>query len=159
MTDPSVTPDAGYDYADVMRRVDDERRQLAVLRDANKIVLFEALERASIARVRVSFDGGGDSGQIETIDADDREGRQVPLPDEIVSYLGRGYGDDPVQVHTQTVPETVEAMVYDCLAETHPGWENNDGADGNFTFDVATRTITLEHNQRFTDITSYEHEF
>ena len=159
MTDPSVIPDAGYDHADVMRRFEIERRQLADLRDTNKGVLFDALERALITTVRVTFDGGGDSGQIETIEADDREGRQLRLPDETVSYLHRGYGDDPVREEPQTVREAVEAMVYACLGEAHPGWENNDGADGDFTFDVATRTITLAHNQRFLDITSYEHAF
>lgn len=159
MTDPSVTRAAGYDHAAVMRRFEDERRQLAELRDTKKGILFDALERASIACVRVSFDGGGDSGQIETIDADDPGGCQVPLPDETVPYLHRGYGDDAVRTDVRTVQEAVEAMVYACLEETHPGWENNDGADGNVTFDVATRTITLEHNQRFLDITSYEHEF
>ncbi len=109
--------------------------------------------------MKVTFDGGGDSGQIETIDAEDRTDRPVPLPEGTVSYLHQGYGDGPVRADAQTVRETVEAMVYDCLGATHPGWENNDGADGDFTFDVATRTITLEHNQRYMDTTSYEHQF
>ena len=31
---------------------------------------------------------------------------------------------------------------------THDGWENSDGAYGDFTFDVAERTITLDYNER-----------
>ena len=33
-------------------------------------------------------------------------------------------------------------------AKTHGGWENNDGAYGEYTFDVAERTITLDYNER-----------
>ena len=38
------------------------------------------------------------------------------------------------------------------LEQEQGGWENNDGAFGEFTFDVAERTIELEFNGRFTDI-------
>jgi hypothetical protein len=34
--------------------------------------------------------------------------------------------------------------------DTHCGWENNDGAYGDFIFDVAKRTITLDFNERYT---------
>jgi hypothetical protein len=39
------------------------------------------------------------------------------------------------------------------------GWENNDGAFGTFVFDVADRTITLEHNERYTEVNITSHEF
>ncbi len=32
---------------------------------------------------------------------------------------------------------------------THDGWENSDGAHGDFTFDVGERTITLDYNERY----------
>ena len=38
------------------------------------------------------------------------------------------------------------------LEQTHGGWENNDGAYGEFTFDVAERTIKLDFNERISDI-------
>ncbi|KEZ19420.1 hypothetical protein CP98_01941 [Sphingobium yanoikuyae] len=40
-------------------------------------------------------------------------------------------------------------MAYDLLKEKHDGWENSDGAYGEFTFDVAAQTITLDYNERF----------
>ena len=42
---------------------------------------------------------------------------------------------------------------------THDGWENGDGAYGEFTFDTTTRSITLAYNERFTDSIYSEHEF
>jgi ParB family transcriptional regulator, chromosome partitioning protein len=45
------------------------------------------------------------------------------------------------------------------LEETHGGWENNDGAYGEFTFDVANRTITLAYNERHMESDYSEHVF
>ena len=52
-----------------------------------------------------------------------------------------------------TLLAVVEEMAYDYLADTHRGWENDDGAYGEFCFDAAARTIHLDFNERFT---SYE---
>lgn len=53
----------------------------------------------------------------------------------------------------------IERLVYDLLTDTHCGWENNDGAYGDFTFDVAERTITLDHNERYTASEYSQHVF
>jgi hypothetical protein len=50
-------------------------------------------------------------------------------------------------------------MVYDFLDRTHAGWENNDGADGEFVFDVASRTVTLDYNERYTASNNFNYEF
>lgn len=146
-------------YAQVMQTYEAEARRRAELRGENKIDLFNALEAAGIARVIVEFDGYGDSGQIESIQADDLQGRRVAMPAETIAYRRQDRGQDLAQTNGHTLYDAVEAMAYACLAETHPGWENNDGADGSFIFETKTRTIHLEHNQRYTDTTTYEHEF
>ena len=53
----------------------------------------------------------------------------------------------------------VECLAYDVLERTHGGWENNDGAYGDITFDVAERTITLDYNERYTASENYTHSF
>ena len=58
-----------------------------------------------------------------------------------------------------SVDEAVEQLAYDFLSETHGGWENNGGAYGEFTFDVAEGTITLDYNERYTATEFYSHEF
>lgn len=55
--------------------------------------------------------------------------------------------------------EIIEDVCYAALSETHGGWENNDGAYGDFTFDVPHRTITLEFNERYTATDYYEHSW
>lgn len=55
--------------------------------------------------------------------------------------------------------EAIEQMAYELLGQTHGGWENNAGAYGEFIFDVAADTITLEFNMRVEDTEFFEHTF
>jgi hypothetical protein len=57
------------------------------------------------------------------------------------------------------VSDAVEALVYALLEETHGGWENNEGAYGEFTFNVTERTITLDYNERYEDSHYTQHNF
>ena len=50
-------------------------------------------------------------------------------------------------------------LAYDFLEEVHDGWENEDGAYGEFVFDVGERTIRLEYNERVMTTSYSEHEF
>ena len=128
------------------------------LRPANKAALFDALAAAGVTQVVVAFDGYGDSGQVEGIDtlAGDRT---VELPAAAITICSPVWGTDEIRRNTMSVHAAIEQFVYDLLAETHGGWENNDGAFGEFTFDVATRSISLDYNERFTSSEYYSHEF
>jgi hypothetical protein len=57
------------------------------------------------------------------------------------------------------LPEAVEVLCYGYLEQEHDGWENNDGAYGEFCFDVHERTIALELHVRYTDTHSSDHTF
>ena len=54
--------------ADIMTQIALENTARANLRPANKAAVFAALAGAGIAAVNVTFDGCGDSGQIESIE-------------------------------------------------------------------------------------------
>ncbi|MGH6740433.1 MAG: DUF6878 family protein, partial [Bradyrhizobium sp.] len=58
-----------------------------------------------------------------------------------------------------SIADVIERLVYDLLTDTHCGWENNDGAYGDFIFDVAERTITLDYNERYTESNYTQHIF
>lgn len=133
-------------------------RLQAELLPANKKVIFDALASAGIVSVVVTFDGCGDSGQIESIDTRDVAG-DVSLPNVTVDIGSPSYADDSVDRQTLPLADAIENMTYDLLNSTHGGWENNDGAYGEFTFDVAARVIPLEHNDRYVAVESYSHEF
>ena len=69
MTEPNTTPTPSFDVAawEVERRAHEAAQ--AAIRPVNKSALFSVLSAAGITSVDVSFDGYGDSGQIESIDA------------------------------------------------------------------------------------------
>ncbi len=48
--------------------------------------------------------------------------------------------------------EAIERLAYE-------GWENNEGAYGNFLFDVTERTITLNYNERIETSEYSQHVF
>ena len=114
---------------------------------ANKTTLFDALAAAGITTVTVNFDGCGDSGQIEMIEA--KAGDDViPLPTVQIEIASAVWGSATIDRQTRPLEEAIEILVYDVLNQKHGGWENNDGAYGEYTFDVAERTITLDYNER-----------
>ena len=73
---PTFSPD----YAAYLAREAERDRLDAELLPANKATLFDALAAAGIVIVVVVFDGYGDSGQIDAIEARDLQG-EVALPD------------------------------------------------------------------------------
>ena len=158
MTQPNTTPVPSFDFT----AWEAERHALeaaqAAIRPANKTALFAVLSAAGITSVDVTFDGYGDSGQIESIDAKADRADTV-LPDVTVTLAIIGWRDTDPTERTLPIREAIEHFAYDCLAQTHGGWENNEGAFGTFLFDVAKQSITLDYNQRFEDIESFEHAF
>lgn len=122
---------------------------------ANKSELFPLLDAAGITTVVVAFDGEGDSGQIESVRAFAGD-QPRELPTRIAAIRQVSWPD---QTHTENLAlrEAIEALCYGYLEQEHDGWENNDGALGEFVLDVPTRTVTLEFNARVVD-SVYSHQ-
>lgn len=125
----------------------------------NKAVLFDALVQVGIKSVLVEFDGYGDSGQIENISAHAGQDVAVNLPNLNIVIARVEYGSHEIVRRTMSVKDAIEHLAYGFLEQTHGGWENNAGAYGDFHFDVADRTITLNYNERFEDSEYTEHVF
>jgi len=134
--------------------------QFETLRPANQTAIFDALAAASAVTLVVHFDGYGDSGQIESITVTGTDG-EIVLPEINIAYASPGRADDGDAISQTSLPisEAIETLCYDLLRQTHAGWENNDGAFGDFIFDVTARTISLDHNDRYTAIESYAHQW
>ena len=99
------------------------------------------LKNCGVVRVDIQYDGCGDSGQIEGI-------RYLNGEDEAIHPIGQ----------IDFTEDGILDLFYDLLEVRHPGWENNDGAFGEFAWDLAADTLTHTHNSRFTDYDTEEHE-
>ena len=124
----------------------------------NKVTLFSALERAGVTKIVITFDGYGDSGQIEDVQAKAGDD-DITMPNAMIEFATTVWGQPEPERSSVTVATAVESLTYDALERTHGGWENNDGAYGAIIFDVADYSITLDYNERYTASENYTHSF
>ena len=124
----------------------------------NKAALLDALALAGITTVIVDFDGYGDSGQIEHVEA--RIGdEEACMPVGTIDVVEALWGEAERKCSAVNISAAIESLAYGALEQTHSGWENNDGAYGDIVFDVAERTLTLDYNERYTASELYTHRF
>lgn len=158
MTEPTPTHDPAVLWARIEAQHAERRRLAAEALPANKAALFGTLAKAGITAVVVAFDGCGDSGQIESVDAR-ADGQPAALPTTAVEIATPGWDGAGLHRRTLPLPEAVEALAYAFLEEKHGGWENNSGAYGEFAFDVTERSITLDFNERIETSEYHGHEW
>ena len=146
------------DLASIFAAHAERQARIDALRPGNKDRLFDGLSAAGITHVTVTFDGEGDSGQIESIAAWVGD-KAVEFPAAEIAYAAITWDSPEVEMRQLSLEDVVEQLAYDFLSDTHGGWENNDGAYGEFCFDATVRCIHLEFNERFTSSELYTHDF
>ena len=134
-------------------------------------LLFDTLAQTKVSSIEVSFEGCGDSGQIESVDYADANGKGI---DE--AYLNKIIvkGSEKTSYHQWdektkklvltkaregNVREIVEEICYDKLGASHGGWELNEGSYGTFVFDAPTRKVSLQYNERIEEVRTSEESF
>ena len=134
----------------------------------NAKALFDTLADTRVVSIEVTFDGCGDSGQINDIIYKDHRDKELSCPDLIVkgSHLGKQHDwDDKQKKFVEVgggegkVSSIVEEICYDKLGASHAGWEINEGSYGVFNFDVLNRKISLEFNERVESVNTTEETF
>lgn len=133
-------------------------KALATANTAKKSAVFDALTTAGITSVTVNFNGEGDSGQIEEVVAFVGDTPQK-LPDVAIPVQDAAYGRAESAASARSLADSIETLCYDYLSQEHGGWENNDGAFGEFTLNVADRTVELEFNGRYSEFHTTTHTF
>ena len=160
-TEPTLAapmPPSSIDFATIFAAQVEHSARADALRPINRDRLFDGLTAADITHVTVTFDGEGDSGQIESIGAWTGE-QAVDFPAVEILYAALTWDNPEVELRQLSLEDVVEQLAYDFLADTHGGWENNDGAYGEFCFDASARSIHLEFNERFTSSELFTHDF
>lgn len=149
----AVPPLSEWETLSILRR----RRDAEVFA-LNKAELLNALTLAGVTHVVVTFDGYSDSGQIESVEA--RAGDdEIAIPSAVIEIGVPAWGQSEPERSSVNIATAIETLAYDVLEQTHCGWENNDGAYGDVTFDVTAHTITLDYNERYTASENHTHSF
>lgn len=146
------------DMEAILKSLSERRAALTEIGKANKDVVFDALAANGFTRVNVSFDGEGDSGQIDNL-AGYVGDVLTKLPEIKLLLQTSSWSGDNISTEEKSLPAAIEQLCYDFLEQDHGGWENNDGAFGEFTLDVAGRTVELEFNGRYSDVHTTTHTF
>ena len=161
------------DFDTYQDRYERHRQNASRATELNKAAVFDALAAAGIRDVTVAFDGYGDSGQIDGITAYIGETPKTlpapptatpsadpaPLPKMPITLHQATWDSDELGICETTLQDAIETLCYDYLEQEHGGWMDNDGAYGEFEFDVAARAIRLEFHGRFTEVYTQTHEF
>lgn len=159
-TDPTTA--VPIEFAAAMARYEEQAQRRAALAPAvaefNKKALFDALRPLGITGVEVTFDGYGDSGQIEGIAIIGLDGPTLEPPAGEVEMRQVLHDGSGVTSEIMDLPRAIEHICYDLLSSHHSGWENNDGAYGDFVFDVGANAITYTHNSRYTEVDTSSYE-
>ncbi len=113
------------------------------------------LRTADVAEVRVSFDGGGDSGSIQSVDYDVQIDEANIVVDVLVNSRHFDEGTWVVAQETvrKSLSDAIEVIADDYLEETDVDWYNDDGGYGEMVINVAEGTVSMEINTRYTETT------
>ena len=153
---------------DIWAKIREDQIKRAEQVKANAKLLFDTLEETRVATIEVTFDGCGDSGQIDEVVYEDHRGKELSEPTLVVkgSFTGRYLKwDEKKKTHVETgggegkVRDILEQVCYDKLEASHGGWEINGGSYGTFHFDVLNRKVNLEFNERIEEVNSSEESF
>ena len=155
--EPSIPTPIEFDFAAFEARRAAQREDFLQKLAPLKAALFAVLKSHGIIRVTAVFDGCGDSGQIDEMSAFNTEG-PTELPKGGI-HLVDAAPELNAENLAQSVSDAIETLAYDLLETHHGGWEINDGAYGEFVFDVEAQSINLEFNERYTATNLFEHEW
>ncbi len=127
-----------------------------------KDIIFDILTENKVKNFTVSFDGSGDSGQVEDISSEvpskvlHKEIQGVRIPN------GTRYSQGKAEIiweEAKTVEDVIQSVCYQALERVCGGWEIDDGSYGEFIFDVKNRKISLDFNERISDVRSSQYDF
>lgn len=122
----------------------DERRRNKL--PAAKQALLAALRGARAATVQIAYDGEGDGGQVGDIRVLSARNRPVKLDGGVVLDLDRA------PESFASLDLALDAFTWALLEVYHAGFENNEGGFGTIDIDVASGTVTIDHNDRIVEV-------
>ncbi|WP_303830968.1 DUF6878 family protein [Asticcacaulis taihuensis] len=143
------------DWAEQARQNRERKDRIALV---NRTALFETLTACGLSLVTVEFNGSGDEGQIETVTFF-RDGEEIPDPGATCELVRDKGTNNEQTLEPVTMNIAIEEVAYDLLYDNHEGWQDGEGAYGDFNFDVANRTVSLSINVRFVDSQNYQTTF
>ena len=106
-------------------------------------LLFDFLKALGIQVLKVHYSGSGDSGQTDDM---------TTIPAKLSELL------DEKLNQKETLRSYLDTFTWEKIEDEESGFYNNEGGYGEIIFDVAERTIKMEHNNYIQETVYSEHE-
>lgn len=156
---------SGINLNDVFARIAEMKTRASRRYVTNKDSVMRSMKRHAIPKLRVFYSGGGDSGCVEGVEFVGLSDDDVSSPQtikvsiaKVTSRFADGTWIDEEVKARVSLYEAAETFAYDWLEANHPGWENNDGADGEIIFDLEAGKVFLTHNSHYTETDTTQEE-
>lgn len=126
---------------------------------SNLDIVYDLLGGIGVESFVVTFDGGGDSGQVESPCEfkPAKVGKKAEkLLEEVVEGAkvsdgvrwNPGGGNETIWKENPTLNGMIESICYEALEDSNGGWEINEGSEGTFLFDVKKRKVHFDFEAR-----------
>lgn len=135
----------------------------------NQECLFKHFRKIKAKEAEITFDGSGDSGQIESSSIDGKHfiknSKKSGIVEGFISHTCMTFLGDGKLEHGWNVKvclyEAIEDYCYNILESQHGGWEINAGSFGEFILDARGDSLVtkLTMNERYEDTTTTEETY
>jgi hypothetical protein len=121
-------------------------------------IVFDLLGGAGVDSFVVSFDGGGDDGQVES-PCEFKPAKSAKQAEKLLGEVVKGgrvsdgmrhgpSGPEQIWKNDPKLEDMIVGLCYDTLEHVAGGWEINEGSHGTFHFDYKKRKMGLDFNER-----------
>lgn len=107
--------------------------------------LLKKFQEIDVSEVEVVYSGYGDSGQLDDITITPLK---VSLREIEFDSITRPWR--PNEIIKRNLREALEDFVWGEITSRYGGFENNEGGQGELTWDITNNTITLDHSWNIT---------
>lgn len=122
----------------------------------NMRVVMAALKTAGIEAATITYSGSGDEGQVNEVVVKP-EGSEALLTPVIVTERESRYDasqdrwEYKDELKEMPLEDALRDLAYCILEERRPGWEINEGSDGQLRINVAEGGYELDHTSYFAE--------
>lgn len=129
----------------------------------NRTALLDALRAADATSAVISYSGYGDSGNANEISIRNADGGEINGTATVTVMQARsryveGKWETSHVLVDQSLRDALGAFADHAVGLYHPGFGNNEGGDGEITFDCAESTITMDHRDLYVESVHSGHD-
>jgi hypothetical protein len=107
-----------------------------------------------VTGIKVHYDGGGDSGAIESIVYTDKENAEFSDIDLVISWDE----DKDLEKLNSSAYATIENFAHETILNNIEDWWNNEGGYGDLLIKVPSGEYVVNNNVRILEVEEYTHE-